>query len=379
MSAREIILRRAGEAGPNLLFIEPYLSSSHEALVNGLFKNIPARWTLIGLPGRFFRWRMRGAAAYLAEQAAGELSGPLDGVLCSEMLNLAELRGLVPALARVPVLVYFHENQLAYPTPGRADARQQDRDLYLAFANLTSALAAKKAVFNSKYHLEQFLGAARDMLDRLPDARPLDMVGKIAAKARVLPVPLDVREAEGIERPAKSGPLRLVWNHRWEHDKDPEAFFRTLFDLAGQGADFQVAVLGRRSARWPEVFDQASEILGGRLVHMGPVESRREYWQWLFWADVAVSTALQEYLGLAVAEAVWAGCRPLVPDGLAYPEFYPKEFRYPPGRLGPALAALVENPGAARAGDYRALVDKLTWPNQAEDWRRFIWEKLLKK
>ena len=56
-------------------------------------------------------------------------------------------------------------------------------------------------------------------------------------------------------------------------------------------------------------------------------------------ADVVVSTALHEFQGLAVMQAVAAGCVPVVPDRLAYRETYAEEFRYPSCPDDPALEA----------------------------------------
>ncbi|MCI5139236.1 MAG: hypothetical protein D3922_12655, partial [Candidatus Electrothrix sp. AR1] len=42
---------------------------------------------------------------------------------------------------------------------------------------------------------------------------------------------------------AEFNTIAIVWNHRWEHDKDPETFFLTLFELALE-YPFHVIVLG---------------------------------------------------------------------------------------------------------------------------------------
>ncbi len=38
--------------------------------------------------------------------------------------------------------------------------------------------------------------------------------------------------------------LRVCWNHRWEHDKNPKEFFDTLKFLHDKREDFEVVVLG---------------------------------------------------------------------------------------------------------------------------------------
>ena len=370
----ELIREDYGDSGPRLLFIEPYLNHSHAAFARGLMSHVPGRWTLLGLPGRYFRWRMRGAATYLAMAAKTVLDGAWDGLVCSSMLGLAELKGLCPSLAQTPSLVYFHENQLCYPAPGLADELQKDRDLYLAFSNLSSCLAAKAVLFNSDYHRTEVMQAAESLLNKLPDAVPVQLIKVIYEKSRIRPVPLEVEQAKGLVRGKREGVLRIIWNHRWEHDKDPDSLFAALFRLADAGLDFQVAILGPKGATYPKSFDSAPDILGKRLKHMGMAKERREYWQWLYWADLTISTALQEYQGLSVAEAVWAGCRPLVPDALVYPEIYETEFRYIPGQLHETLLPLVNKPDLARQDGYHKMVEHFTWPKQQLGWQQEIEE-----
>jgi hypothetical protein len=42
----------------------------------------------------------------------------------------------------------------------------------------------------------------------------------------------------------KDRSIHILWNHRWEHDKNPELFFNVLFELNEIGIDFHLSVLG---------------------------------------------------------------------------------------------------------------------------------------
>lgn len=61
----------------------------------------------------------------------------------------------------------------------------------------------------------------------------------------------------------------------------------------------------------------------------GFMRERADYYHLLDRAHFVLSTALHEFQGLAVLEAVMRGCRPLVPDRLSYPEYIAPAFRYP--------------------------------------------------
>lgn len=165
---------------------------------------------------------------------------------------------------------------------------------------------------------------------------------------------------------------RVVWPHRWEHDKDPDAFFDAVKELSAAGVAFEVAVAGQSHDDVRDMFESRARGLGDRLVTLGGLELREDYARLLRSSDIAVSTANHEFFGLAMAEASYAGCFPLVPDRLAYPGIYPEAFRYGPGELVSRLAALVaERPqaGAAREVGERYTFDRLM-PRYAELFER---------
>lgn len=268
---------------------------------------------------------MRHSAVTFAQQLHDQLSDERterptwDVLFCTDMLGLAEFRGLCPeAVRRLPSIVYFHENQLTYPTQ-----KDEERDFHFAYSNMTSALAADSVWFNSNYHRDEFLNALRALLRRMPDFGHEESVDQILEKSEI--------QHPGIEGPAANQaagrigqeidrPLCIAWASRWEHDKNPELFFAALEELARLGVSFEVNVLGESFRNSPPCFEEARTKLSKHIRHWGFAESRAEYFRILSESDVVVSTARHEFFGISVLEAAAAGCRPLVPRALAYPE-----------------------------------------------------------
>lgn len=298
-----------------ILALNPYHGGSHKAFLEGWISHSQHDFDVLTLPAYKWKWRMRHAPITFAEQLAhpDRITQQWDALFCTDMLNLAEFRGLCRTnLQASPAVVYFHENQLAYPN--RASS---ERDLHFAFTNITTCLAADAVWFNSAFHRDTFLAGVADWMRRMPDHQLLDAAGRIHAKASV--------RSPGIEmpppRPARhAGPLRVLWVSRWEHDKAPDTFFAALDLLQQERVEFRLTVLGESYGNVPECFAMARGRLSEHIDQWGYAASREQYVRWLQDADVVVSTALHEFFGIAIVEAVAAGCFPLVPRRLAYPE-----------------------------------------------------------
>ncbi|MBU5612407.1 tRNA-queuosine alpha-mannosyltransferase domain-containing protein [Geomonas azotofigens] len=309
----------------HIALVEPYCTGSHAAWATEYAAHSSHQVDLLTLAGRNWKWRMHGGAVSLAGRFLAAGKKP-DLILATDMLDLTTFLALTRPLSdRCPCAIYFHENQLTYPwSPGDPDLGEQ-RDLHYAFINYVSALAADAVLFNSRYHMDSFLGELPNFLKRFPDAVDLSTVDRIRRKSRVLPLGLDLGRLERFrphERPDREIPL-LLWNHRWEYDKAPEEFFEALYRLAEEGVAFRVAVLGESFGRVPAVFKQARERLGARVVAWGYQKSFADYAQWLWRADILPVTSRQEFFGASVVQALYCGCHALLPDRLAYPEHVP--------------------------------------------------------
>jgi glycosyltransferase involved in cell wall biosynthesis len=174
--------------------------------------------------------------------------------------------------------------------------------------------------------MDEFMDPARQLIRLMPDARPGFMMDKIRKKSSVL-YP-GCRFPSGpmiLEKRDQARPL-VIWNHRWEHDKNPGLFFRALFRLKKEQVPFSLALLGENFEAFPDIFNTAKEVLKDEILAFGYVDSREDYISWLRKGAVVVSTALQENFGISVVEAVRHGCVPLLPRRLSYPEIIPEDF-----------------------------------------------------
>ncbi|MCH7995503.1 MAG: DUF3524 domain-containing protein, partial [Planctomycetes bacterium] len=175
----------------NVAVLEPYYGGSHAAFVDTLVGHSRHRTCLATMPARKWKWRMRGAAIWFArednEWLAGSNGRGVDLILCNDMLSVSDLRALLPAAMRnVPIVCYFHENQLTYPLPCEAD-----RDYQYGMTNITSCLAADAVWFNSAFHLDEFLDAAAKLLRKMPDCVPGGVIDSIRKKCLVVPPPIE--------------------------------------------------------------------------------------------------------------------------------------------------------------------------------------------
>ena len=306
-----------------VLAVEPWYGGSHRSALDGLASKSSFRFEFVTLPARFWKWRMQGAAVPLARgtrKLVGDGFLP-DLILASSMVNLPAYLALARELPlTAPVILWMHENQLTYVMPDGGEP-----DYTYGFLNYLSCQVADAIVFNSKYHQDVFFGALETLLGRLPDYADEASVGELRAKSTVLHLGVDGEALESaaskVETPGDSSrPLTILWNHRWEYDKNPEGFYRMVSRLDDMGCSFNLVLLGQDFGERPTVFAEALERFDDRILASGWVSSPDEYRAWLHKADVVVSTAYHEFFGIAVLEAIRCGCHPLLPDRLSYPE-----------------------------------------------------------
>ena len=314
----------------NVLALEPWYGGSHRAFLDGLVRHSTHDFRLATMADRYWKWRMQGGAVTLSAKAREVAASGFepDVIFATSMVNLPAFLALTrDRFAETPVVLYFHENQLTYPL-----REGQERDLTYAYVNYLSALAADRVVFNSAFHHDEFFEALPELLRRFPDYTHLRTAQRLRDKSEVLHLGLDLaaldRHARRRDRDSSKAPI-VLWNQRWEHDKNPEAFFRTMNRLDDAGCPFQLILAGEHFEVQPPAFETAFSRYADRIIHYGYAEDLPEYAGLLHRADVVVSTSNHEFFGVAIMEAIRCGCHPLLPNRLTYPELIPAQLHRP--------------------------------------------------
>ncbi|TFH04934.1 MAG: DUF3524 domain-containing protein, partial [Spirochaetales bacterium] len=201
----------------------------------------------------------------------------------------------------------------------------QTQDAHFGFTDVTNILAADHVAFNSNTHRRQFLKELPGFLRKFPEFRPTWAVDRIQAKASVCYPGISVQVDHDQARPHGDPPL-IVWNHRWEFDKNPEGFFMALRRVKAMGRSFALAILGETFQMKPTAFLDARDEFAEEIVQWGYLPDKSDYRAWLRRGNIVVSTSIQENFGISVLEAIACGCTPLLPFRLSYPEIIPESF-----------------------------------------------------
>ncbi len=329
-----------------VLIIEPFYTGSHKQWLDGLVEHVDLDFTTITLPGKLWKWRAEASAYRIAEKYL-TLNQEFDRILFSGFFNLALFTSFVrkERSSLPPCYMYMHENQISYPWSGTDPDPALRRDQHYGFIDLMNCLLADKVFFNSEFHRTGFLKALPGFSNQFPEDYFSDSTAEIERKSSVLPIGLELEKLRVSEKQANAVPV-LLWNHRWEYDKNPELFFESLFQLKEEGEKFNLIVLGERYKNAPKVFDQVQKKLKEELLHFGYTKNYSDYSALLQKADILPVTSKHDFFGISVVEAIAASCIPLLPNHLAYPEHisinkYPNLFYQNEEEFLPALQRLL--------------------------------------
>lgn len=303
-----------------ILFLESFYGGSHREFADGFVRHSRHDVTLVTLPARHWKWRQGGSALAFGSllEERGLSFSDFDGLLVTGLTDLSVLKSIH---SLPPVLLYLHETQFHYPLgPG------ETRDAHYGLTDFTNLLAADGIVFNSHYHGDVFFREAKDFFQKMPDFRPLALLESLRDKWHVVYPGYELPVSPPV-RPMNTIPV-ILWNHRWEHDKNPDDFLKLLNGLRENSFPFKLLLLGERYRRYPQGFAQILYTFSDEIITSAYCRNREQYLGYLYRADFVVSTAIQENFGISVVESTAAGCLPILPNRLSYPELFPPTFLY---------------------------------------------------
>lgn len=301
--------------------VESFYGGSHKKWIDQLVRNIDLNFEVFSLKDRHWKWRNQGSALQLSQDVNDffKKSNQLpEGIIVTSIIDLNLFKNLLDKKLRdIPFILYFHENQFAYPFQTNSET-----DMHYPFLNFTSALAADRCLFNSRYNKKTFLDGARSLLKRMPDYNQVSRVDEIESKASVLPLGLELN-TQKIQKDFSglSHEIRILWNHRWEHDKNPDSFFYAMKELIKDGLNLKICLAGERNKKIPESFNSFIKEYPNN-VKSSHLLSKDEYFEALRWAHFCPNTSTQDFFGISLIEAMSYGVIPIVPDRMAFPEHF---------------------------------------------------------
>jgi len=254
-----------------ILSLQPFFGGSHRSFSDQWITYSGHQWTVLSLPDRHWKWRMRHA--------------PLEFAAQIEKLK-----------------------------------SQGETSLHFQFTNFTTMVAADRVWFNSRFNMDTTFDGAKGLLKRFPDFKPIDRIDEIREKSSVQYPGVDVPPQTEFPQPTPlSSPVVITWAARWEHDKGPDELEAFLSALTEAAIDFRINVIGQSYKNQPPAFERIKQSFGDRIDAWG-FQTIERFQEIIDATDVILSTANHEFFGLSVVEAIARGAMPLLPNRLAYPE-----------------------------------------------------------
>ena len=90
----------------------------------------------------------------------------------------------------------------------------------------------------------------------------------IKNKSDVLDLGLDFSNFKSTSSQKTDTPT-ILWNHRWEYDKNPELFFDVMKKIKDKEIDFNLIIIGESFGNSPKIFEQAKIEFEKHIIKWG--------------------------------------------------------------------------------------------------------------
>ena len=159
----------------------------------------------------------------------------------------------------------------------------------------------------------------------MPDFNNFNTIDSITRKSKVLNIGCDLDKFNKYKCNRDNSIPIILWNHRWEFDKNPDDFFNILFEIKKDEIEFKLVVLGEKFENYPLIFDKAKDKLKDNILAFDYVDSFSAYAKWLWKCDILPVTSNQDFFGISIIEASFCNTIPILPNRLSYPEIFDKK------------------------------------------------------
>ena len=105
-------------------------------------------------------------------------------------------------------------------------------------------------------------------LKQFPDYQEKETSKVIEKKSEVLYIGIDFKEIDKYKVSKDDDPI-IIWNHRWEYDKNPKLFFDALEIIKKEGYKFKLVILGENFSKTPEIFSRSKKIFQRSYLTLG--------------------------------------------------------------------------------------------------------------
>jgi hypothetical protein len=287
----------------DILALEPFFGGARRVMLETLIHCSRHRWTLLKLPPRRIERRLTAASIWFAEQLTRHWVGKTDLLFTSEAMNLSDLHRLVPALIRIPAVVYFHSNQL----PPAESLNDGPLDL----VNMSTAAAAAEIWFNSHFHLGDFKRRATALVRRHPELAGRNPVPELMARSHVMIPPVSLQHIHDLmEQGRVRRDRRTVFVETREADN--QLLNATLSTLLRRGEHFKLLTVG-------PVEDLLPDLPRTTLTESDEASHAKA----LLESNLFISARYNATSDHHAVRALAAGCWPLLPKSGFYAELLP--------------------------------------------------------
>lgn len=300
--------------------LEPYFAGSHkyfhETLCQAL-SELGHEVFEIKMKARHWRWRIQGAHLFAAPEIDKLIhDNEVDLIWTNSLIDVCSLKGLLKK--PIPVITYFHEHQMSYPIDEeRVKSQEILKNHVFPGIHLSQYLSSHLSLFSSEFNRSSFFSGIEAFIKSRPEKIDLSCYHK---KNELCPIPL-IGNFETTCR-FEDRPRRILWNHRWEYDKNPKDFSSLAFKLKERGVEFELELLGENKKGVFEDLEGDSSI---KISSFGGPEQREGYLQKLGQCRILPVTSYHDFFGISVREAILSGVIPILPERMAYPECIPKD------------------------------------------------------